>query len=426
MRQIATLDEVEELFRPGVSIVLHSACAEPKFLAAELARIADRLDGVKLYTLMPMGDAPYAKAARKGHLDVSTFFPGKGLREGVNKGQAALIRLPLSAIPCEFAANRRTCDVLLLQVSPPDERGWMSLGLSVDYMRAALSQNPLVVAEINPAMPATCGDTMIRESQISYCVQAKEPPQSIAPSEGDDIERRIAHNIAGLIGNGAVIQAGIGALPDLVLGQLGHLRDLGVHSGIMTEAFIPLLEKGAVTNATKGEFRGKCVTTMAAGRQPFYDFLNRNHEIEFHPCSLTHSFETLSRIEGLTAINSVLQIDLAGQANAERIDGRTISGPGGLPDFAKGASASKNGASILALRSTAKSGQRSNILCELCADDPVTVAADHIDYVVTEHGVARLKGLGPDKRAQALIAIAHPDFRAALRRRAPSLQGAVS
>jgi 4-hydroxybutyrate CoA-transferase len=426
MRRIESLDEAVELFSPGVLIVLHSACAEPRFLAAELARIGGRLDNALVHTLMPMGASPYAASSRTGHLQVSTFFPGKGLRGAVNKGQAGLIRLPLSAIPGQFATGRLACGVLLLQVSPPNEQGVMSLGIAVDYMQEALKQNPVVVAEINPAMPFTCGDTLILSDQIDYIVMAKEPPQPVLPAKGDEIERRIAANIAGLIGHGAVLQAGIGALPDLVLGQLGHLRDLGVHSGIMTEAFVPLLEKGAVTNLSKRDFPGVCVTTMAAGTQPFYDFLHRNPAIEFHPCSLTHAFDTLARIDGLIAINSVLQIDLYGRANAERIDGRIISGPGGLPDFARGAAASKGGASILALRSTAKDGLSSNIVCELDAADPVTVTADHIDFVVTEHGVACLTGVSPARRAEALIAIAHPDFRPQLRQSPSKAGGAAS
>jgi len=415
-RTLLDFGEVAQHLAPGSSVVLHSAYAEPGFLAQQLARAGEELQDVRVYTLMPTGPTPYAAPQLDGHLRVQTFYPGRGLRAAVNASRADLIRAPLSAIPRMFRDGSVKADVLLLQLSPPDQHGMMSLGISVDYMRAVLEQNPVVVAEVNPAMPHTCGDSCIAMDQVDYVVDARTPIDSIAAAVPDQIDQRIAGHIAGLIGHGAVLQVGIGSIADLVLGHLTHLSNLGIHSGIITEAVVALIEGGIVTNATKRRFAGKSVSTMAAGTQGFYDYLHKNPLVEFHPCDVTHSAELLAGIDGLCAINTVLQIDLAGQANAEQMDGQIISSVGGLGDFAKGASAAKGGRSIISLRSSSRDGQRSNILPEYPAGAPVSLAAANIDFVITEHGVASIRGLGPAALAQALIEIAHPDHRAALRR----------
>ncbi len=403
-KPLSGLDQVLSLFGEGRTVVLHSGFAEPIGLAHQLALNADALDGVEVYSLMPMGAAPYAGEAAARHLSVHTFFPGKGLRGAVNDGRARIDRMPLSVIPKLFANGRIKADVLMLQLSPPDEAGNMSFGISLDYMRAVLEQSPVVIAEINPRMPRTCGDTTVREDQVDYIFEAGAGPQTMAAGAADDTDRRIADNIAGLIGNGAVLQTGIGAIPDLVLPRLTHLTGLGIHTGIVTDALVPLLASGAVGNGT-------CVTTMAGGTQGFYDFLNDNSEIEFHPCSLTHDFDTLAKIEGLCAINGALQADLSGNVNAETVDGRVISAPGGFPDFARGASAAPGGMSIVALRATSADGESSNIVASLPEGVPATVAAPHIGFIVTEHGVARLRGLDAGGRRAAMLAVAGPGFR---------------
>lgn len=402
---------------PGASVVLHSACAEPRFLSGELARIAHDLEGVRVYTMMSMEDAPYAAPELAGHLAVHTFFPGRALRQAVNAGRASIVRAPLSAIPGLFRNGTLRAEVLLLQVSPPDQDGRMSLGISVDYMPAVLELNPLVVAEINSAMPRTCGTGQIHLDQVDYFVEVETPVQTLAAAAPDRVDTLIAWRVAELIGNGSVIQAGIGTIPDLVLANLGHLIDLGIHTGIITDAMVPLIEQGAVTNATKKSFAAKSVTTMAAGTRQLYDFLDDNPDIEFHPCAVTHDADLLAGIDGLCAINSALQIDLTGRATAEYIDGRAISSVGGLRDFTRGASRAKGGRSIIGLRSASRDGRHSNILASLPDAAPVTVGASDIGFVVTEYGVARIQGLGAEARARALVGIAHPDHRADLRKR---------
>lgn len=415
-KELTDFSEIARLLAPGSSVVLHSSYAEPKFLAQELARAGSALQGVNLYTLMPMGGAPYAAPELNGHFALRTFYPGKALRTAVNESRAQVLRTPLSGIPRLFDEGAIKADVLLLQLSPADEQGRMSLGMSVDYMHAVLAQDPIVVAEVNPAMPHTCGDSCVRIDQVDYVVPASEPPQSMTASAADRADELIAGHIAGLIGDDAVLQVGIGSIADLVLANLGHLRNLGIHSGIVTDAIVPLIERGVVTNATKKRFAGKIVTTMAAGTQTFYDYLHRNELFEFQPCSLTHDAGVLAGIRGLRAINTVLQIDLTGRANAEQMDGRIISSVGGLSDFARGAIAAEGGRSIIALRAASRDGQRSNILPSLPDSAPVALGPADIDFVVTEHGVADIRGLGADALARALIAVAHPDHRAELKR----------
>lgn len=413
------LDEPAAFFAglaAGATVVLHSGCAEPPVLSRRLAEQAAAMNGVRLLTLMPMGEPAYATETATAHLDVATFFPGRGLRAAVDEGRARALRYPLSAIPGLFDRGELKADVLLLQVSEPDDDGRVSLGISVDYMRAVLAQSPLVVAEINPRMPRTCGDSTLHVSQIALCIDAAQPPQPLPPATGDEVDRRIAQQVAGLLDDGAVLQIGIGSVPDQVLSGLGHLKHLGVHSGILTDAIRPLIESGVVDNSTKARFTGVSVTTMAAGTQRFYDFLHRNPAIEFHPCALTHDRQFLATIDRLCAINSALQVDLAGQVNAEQSNGRRISLPGGLPDFSAGASRARRGRSIIVLRSSSAKGMQSNIVARLAGNVPVTVGPGDVDFVVTEYGVASLRGQGPAERAKALIGVAHPQHRERLGR----------
>lgn len=399
----------------GKSIVLHSGCAEPRGLAAMLAEHAQSIAGASLYTMMPMGASPYAYAEGAQSYTVNTFFPGTGLRRALNEGRATALRHPLSRIPGLFDRREIRADVLLLQVSAPDADGNVSLGISVDYMHAVLRQAPLVVAEINPDMPATCGDTRIPASAIDWYVQAQVAPQTVEPANADAVDGRIAQHVASLLDDGAVLQIGIGSVPDRVLASLAHLKHLGLHSGIITDAVRPLIESGVIDNSLKQRFRGVSVTAMAAGTQSFYRFLHRNPAIEFHPCSLTHDAATLAGIERMTAINGALQVDLEGRVNAESIHGRRVALPGGLPDFAAGAASAEKGLSIIAMRASFKDGTVSNIVDSLAAGEP-TVPAEHVSHVVTEYGIAPVRGVAPAQRAAGLIAIAHPGLRDELQR----------
>ena len=421
MQQLTHPGALLESLPAGSTVVLHSGFAAPRGLARALAQHASAMPRVRLLAMMPMGHAPYAEPEPAEHLELYTFFPGKGLRAALDAGRARALRHPLSAIPGLFDGGAWRADVLLLQVSPPDATGQVSLGLSVDYMRAVLAQRPRVVAEINPRMPRTCGDTLLPVSAIDAFIEATDGPQEMAAAPADAVDAQIAHHVASLVRDGAVLQVGIGSLPDRVLGNLGHLRRLGLHSGIVTDAVRPLIESGALDNSTKRRHAGVSISAMAGGTQSFYDFLHCNPAIEFHPCSHTHAATTLAGIDGLCAINSVLQVDLNGRANAETAGGRRIALPGGLPDFATGARRAKGGLSILALRSTAGKSGASSIVARL--GETISLEADQVDYVVTEYGIAPLHAGNLQARAAALIAVAHPDHREALARALAQAQG---
>lgn len=411
LKQIAPLID---LLGSDSTVVLHSGCAEPSALTRLLAEHSSELHGTRLVTLMPMGESAYGQEIPSSHFDIATFLPGRGLRSALSAGRARPLRYPISAMPKLFDSGEMRADVLLIQVSPPDDAGNVSLGISIDYMLAVLRQSPVIIAEINPRMPRTCGNTRFPASLIDLFVHATDGPQQMAPVAADETDEQIARNVASLVRDGAVIQVGIGSLPDCVLGQLGHLKHLGLHTGIVTDAVRPLIESGVIDNSTKKHLPGVCVTTMAGGTQAFYDFLHQNPAIEFHPCSVTHDAKVLAGIDGLCAINSALQVDLAGNVNAEQIGKRKISLPGGMPDFSAGASKARGGASIVAIRSTFGGGT-SNILPRFDAATPVTVGPSVVNYIVTEYGVAPIRGASAEDRAESLIAIAHPAHRDSLR-----------
>jgi len=370
---------------------------------------------------MPMGDSPYGNEIPASQLSVETFFPGKGLRSALTAGRVRALRYPLSMVSDLFKTGQITADVLMVQVAPPDNEGNVSLGISVDYVPAVLRQSPVIVAEINPLMPTTCGNTNFPASLIDFFVLATGGPQTMAPGVPDEIDKAIARHVAGLVSDGAIIQTGIGSLPDCVLGQLGHLRHLGLHSGIVTDAVRPLIESGVIDNTTKTRFPGLSVTTTAGGTQEFYDFLHLNSEIEFHPFSVTHDAIFLAEIPRFCSINSGLQIDLMGNVNAEQVGDKRIALPGGMPDFCAGGSKAPNGKSIVVIRSTF-GDCKSNVLPWFDAATPVTVDASSLTHLVTEFGVAAIAGLTPKRLAASLIEIAHPAHRDSLRSANASLK----
>lgn len=416
MKRIGGLSDLAPRLAAGTRVVVHTGCAAPPRLSGQLLELARGQGPFRLFDLTTIGAPRYLPGLEDGSLQLSTFVPGRAVRPSLSAGRVEVWRRPLSAAPGGFASGELGCDLLLLHLSPSGPEGRMSLGIAVDTIRAALARRPLVVAEINPRVPRTAGDTSIGPEEVDFYIDAGEPLQTVPLARGDETDVAIADHIAGLIRNRDVIQTGIGAIPDLTVMRLSHLSDLGIHTGIITEAIQPLIEAGVVTNANKTRFRGVSVATMAAGSESFYRFLNGNAEIEFHACDVTHAAETLAEIPQLCAINGALEIDLRAVANAESLDGRRISGPGGQPDFAGGAVLARGGKSIIALRATSRDGARSRIVPTLADDAPCTTAPSQITHVVTEFGVAEIAGLSGIALAHALAAVASPDFRPELRR----------
>ncbi|GAB3771110.1 acetyl-CoA hydrolase/transferase C-terminal domain-containing protein [Ramlibacter monticola] len=415
MKPLATLAELIARLPADRGIVLHSAAAHPTVLARKLAEEAEALRGRRVYTLMPLGLVPYAEPPARDALEIATFLPGAGLRAALDAGRVTPLRQPLSTVPDGFARGDYPVGAVLLRVSPPDAGGRVSLGVSVDYMKAAVEAAPLVIAEIDPRMPVVQGDAWIPASRIAAWVDAVDAPHAVKPQPADAIEEAIASHVASLVEDGAVLQLGVGSLPDQVLGRLGHLRHLGLHTGIVADSARPLIERGVIDNSTKEVFAGASIATMALGSAEFYAWLDRNAAVELHPCTVTHSGGLLRRLTRLCAINSALQVDLQGRVNAEWAGRRRIAVPGGLPDFARAASSLEGGRSIIALRSTDRSSA-STILDSLPAEVPASLEPHEVDFFVTEHGVAAVRGCPPAERRKAMAAIAHPAHREALAR----------
>ncbi|NNN18705.1 MAG: acetyl-CoA hydrolase/transferase family protein [Acidimicrobiaceae bacterium] len=417
MKQLDSFEELLPVIKTGSRIVMHSAAAEPLWLGEQMAQWGLDLRDLEVYMLSPMKAVPFAALAPE-HLKIHAWVPGHGLR-GVSGGNSVeYYRFPLSEIPGLYLSGSEIADILFLHLSLPDKYGRFSLGVSVDYMPAVLATHPLVVAEVDPNMPFTVGDTYVTEDQIDYWFSTDEGPLIVPSPSIDEGERRIAQMVADLISDGAILQTGVGSIPDAMLQELASNppRDLGIHTGIFTDGVVELAHTGNVTNSTKPGSSHKMVTAMAWGSPELYKYLDGNDDVEFKACSYTHDRKILSAMEHLHAVNSALQIDLLGRVNAEWLKGRIISAPGGLPDFASAAHAASKGLSIIALRATSRDGLTSNITPTFSVDVPVTLAPDNVDFVVTEFGTADLRGLSSSGWAKELIKVAHPDFRSELAR----------
>ena len=418
MQELLAIDPVIDALPAGARLVLHSGHAQPARLAQLVAEHAAELTGVRLLATMPMGDAPYASPDALAHLQVDSFMPGMGLRQAALTAKVGLLRHPVSAWPVLFERGDLRADVLMLQVSPPDANGQVSLGVSVDYMLAALQHARCVVAEINPLMPDTCGDSRMDARRIDWFVHATQGPQTAAQATPDEVDQRIACEVAALINDEAVIQIGMGSLPEGVLAQLGHLRHLGLHTGIFTDGMRRLIDAGVVDNSTKRFKPGVSVSTMAGGSADLYRYMHRNPAVEMHPCDVTHGPQVLAQMDGFCAINSALQVDLMGRVNAEWVGPRRMSLPGGLPNFAQGAMQAPKGLAVIAMRSVYGPAQRSSIVFELAAHGPPTLMGQDYHCLVTEHGVAHVHDLRPRERAQAIARGAHPMWRDGVRAQA--------
>lgn len=408
MKPLSQLDELLTELPPRQGIVMHSGAAHPTLLAKMLASSAEALRGRRIFTLMPCGPIPYAESPARELLQIATFLPGAGLRAATDAGRVTPLRQALSTIPVSMACREHDVGAVLLRVSPPTHDGRVCLGVAVDYMPAAIAAARFVIAEIDPKMPQTHGQCWLPAQRIDAYVDAMDGPHVISSGPADAVEDAIAGHIAALLDDGAVLQLGVGSLPEQVLAKLGHLKHLGLHTGILGTGARELIERGVIDNSTKRINAGVSVATMALGTADLYAFMHANAAIEMHPCDVTHDASVLRKLDRLCAINSALQIDLDGRVNAEWAGKRRISLPGGLTDFARAATASRRGRSIIALRSTDRGGA-SNIVARLAQSGPSSLAPGDVDFFVTEFGVAAMRGRSTEQRRTALAAIAHPD-----------------
>ena len=405
----------------GMKIFIHGAAATPMSLLEALAE-KPGIEGVTVYHLHTEGTARFAEPDQAGRIFSVSLFTGPALRKPVEDGRADFMPVFLSDIPDLFRKGRIPLDVAFVQCSPPDRHGDCTLGTSVDAARAAVDSARIVIAEINEQMPRTHGNSSLRFDRIhAFTHTDRRLPEAPLPKE-TDVEARIGELIADLVEDGSTLQLGIGGIPNAVLSRLGNKHDLGVHTEMFSDGLIDLVVNGVITNRKKKVHPGRIVTSFVNGTQRLYDFVNDNSVVEFHGCDRTNDISLIRKNDRVVAINSALEIDLTGQICADSIGHRIFSGIGGQMDFMHAAAYSEGGKPIIALPSTAAKGKVSRIATALKEGAGVVTTRGHVHWVVTEHGAVNLHGMTLRERGEALISIAHPDFRADLRRELSNLR----
>lgn len=409
--------EAVSIVKFGDKIFMHTAAAAPQVLAQALADRADELKEVQIYHMHVEGDAPYAKEEYSGSFRVNNMFVGRNLRKAVNEGRADFIPIFFSEVPYLFKSRTIDLDVAMLQVSPPDRNGFCTLGVSVDTSLAAAQSAKRLIAEVNPNMPRTMGDGNIHISRFDKVVEVDYPLPTLEVSEPNELEMRIGQHIAGLVEDGATLQMGIGAIPNAALLAMKNHKELGIHTEMFSDGIIDLFERGVITNEHKIRHRHHMITGFLAGSQRLYDFVNDNPIVRLKDISYVNDTAVIRQNPKVTAINSAIEIDLTGQVCADSIGTRIFSGVGGQMDFIRGASLSKGGKPIIALPSVTKKGV-SRIESMLKPGAGVVTTRAHVQYVITEYGIAHLYGENLRNRAKKLIGIAHPDHRERLEKEA--------
>jgi len=412
--RISTPEEAVSRLRPGQCVFIGTGCAQPQELVNAFTARAKSLTDVEIVHLLTVGDAPYAEKGLARHVRVNSFFIAANVRDVIQKGLGDYTPIFLSDIPRLFSSGRLPLDAALVQVTPPDSRGRCSLGVSVDIVKSAAENASLLVAQVNPRMPWVHGESFIDIDDIDVLVPVDEPLAESAQPEPTEVTRRIAEHVASLIEDGSTIEFGIGRIPQSVIPFLKDKRDLGIHTEMVTDAIIDLVESGAVTGERKSVDRGKIVASFCLGTRRLFEFLHDDPRFSFRPTEYVNDPMIIGSQHRMVAINVALEVDLTGQVCADSLGTKFYSGLGGQVDFNRGAARSRGGKALIALPSTAQGGKVSRIVTRLSPGGGVTTSRGDVHYVITEHGVAYLHGKSVQERAIALISIAHPSFRAQL------------
>ncbi|HEY7518538.1 MAG TPA: acetyl-CoA hydrolase/transferase C-terminal domain-containing protein [Methylomirabilota bacterium] len=402
--------------RPGMKVLVPPACGEPTALLAEMCRQADRLRDLTVLGGIHLGDFGFARPEHAA-LAAAGWHMSPQLEDARRRGRVEFVPVRYFDVITQFAHGGAWApDCVLVHTAPPDARGYLSLGVAVGVALPAARRAPLVIAQVNPRMPRTRGNGWLHRSQIDAWVEVDAPLVEYPPPSVGEVERAIGRHVAGLVPDGATVQVGVGAIPQAVLEALGDHRDLALHS-LLVDASVTLVERGVVTAVRKPFHRGRLDIAEAMGTRRLFDFLHDNTLVNMESSAFVHDPDVVARLDRFVSINSALEIDLTGQVNAETLGGRQVAGIGGQFDFVIGASRAQHGAAVIALPSTGgRDGGVSRIVPRLAAGAAVTTPRYLADWVVTEHGAVRLRGLGVRQRAAALTAVAHPRYREELER----------
>ncbi|NQT93946.1 MAG: GNAT family N-acetyltransferase [Lentisphaerae bacterium] len=411
---VVTAEEAVSRIRPGQRVFVGTGCAQPQELVRCLTARSGNLADTEVVHLLTLGDAPYATRELSECFRVNSFFIAENVRGVIQEGMGDYTPIFLSDIPRLFTSGQLPLDAALIQVTPPDERGRCSLGISVDIVKSAAENARLVIAEVNQRMPRTLGDSSIHVLDLDYLVPVDTPLFEVTPPRPDDVTRQIGEHIASLVEDGATVELGIGTIPQAVLEYLGDKKDLGIHTEMFTDAIVDMVEAGVITGSRKSLDRGKIVASFCMGTKKLYDYVDNNPAFSFHPTEYVNDPVIIGQQSKQVAINVALEVDLTGQVCADSLGTRFYSGIGGQVDFNRGAARSRGGKAIISLPSTAKKGSISRIVSRLSPGAGVVTTRGDVHYVVTEFGVAYLHGKSVQERAMSLIAIAHPEFRESL------------
>ncbi|MDR1135803.1 MAG: 4-hydroxybutyrate CoA-transferase [Clostridiales Family XIII bacterium] len=412
--RLCTADEAVRNIKSGETVLLAHCVGEPPALTDALADNAERFENVEVRHMVSLGLGRHAAPGMEKHFRVNPMFASANVRACLAEGRGDFTPAFFHEVPKLIRTGQLTMDVLMCQVSPPDEHGYCNLGTSVDYTLQALKSARLVLAQVNENFPCTYGDGFVHVSEIDCFVEANTPMFELKPPAIGDVEKAIGEYCASLIEDGSTLQLGIGGIPDAVMLFLKNKKDLGIHSEMISDGTLELFESGVITNRLKSENKGKMTVAFLMGTNRLYSFAHKNPAVEVRPVDYVNHPIVISRQHKIVSINSAIQIDFQGQVNAEAMGLRQFSGVGGQVDFIRGASMSDGGKAIIAMPAVTvkKDGSIiSKIVPFLDEGAPVTTSRNDIDYVVTEYGIAPLKGQSLRQRAKNLVNIAHPDKR---------------
>ena len=413
--KFASEDEIFSHIRRGDHIFVASGCGEPQYLVQAMIRYVEShpkaFFDAEIIHIYSLGLAPYTEPKYKANFRHNSFFIGNSTRDSVNAGMADYTPISLSQLPSLLSSGVVRIDVALIQTSLPDEHHYLSLGVSVDVVKAATEKANIVIAQINPNMPRIHGDGFIHIKDVDFIIPYDEPLLSVSGSKTSDVIKTIGKNVARLVQDGDTIQVGWGSLPNAIMASLYDKKNLGVHTELLSDGLVDLIRAGVIDNSKKTIDHGRTVASFSMGNKSTYHFLDNNPSISFRTLDYTNNPLIMARIDNMVAINSALEIDLSGQATSESIGSVFYSGIGGHQDFMRGALFSRNGKTILALKSSSLNDTVSRIVPALKEQAGVTLNRADVRYVVTEYGIVYLHGKNIRERAMALISIAHPKFR---------------